>query len=196
MKLAIAIVVFATACGSDDLDSDEKARRAYLALDGSIERSLALGFAGFNAASSANIDPQTEAGGGGGTLTITGKVDQGASTNKGMRLAVGMVAYTEGIVVIDDDLEVDITYDTAADPASQPALTLSLKGIPTGTLEGTLAGSYTMTGDIKADVDLDLTFAGRLMSDGAGGTLRAVGTTRVTGTATSGDGTFIVDVTL
>jgi hypothetical protein len=194
MKLAFALVMFAAACGTDALDSDEEARRAYLALDGSIERSLALGFAGFNAASSANIDPQAAAGGGGGTLTITGQVDQGSSANKGMRLSVGMVAYTDGTVAIDDDVEVDVTYDT--DPVAQPALELSLKGIPTGTLEGTLAGTYVMSGDIEGEVDLDLTFAGSLMPDGAGGTVRAVGTTRVTGTATSGDGAFVVDVTL
>jgi hypothetical protein len=197
MKLAFAFatVMFAAACGTDELDSDEEARRAYLALDPSIEKSLALGFAGFNAASSANIDPQVDAGDDSGTLTITGQVDQGSSANKGMRLKVGMVAYLDPIIV-DEDLEISITYDTALDPLAQPALELQLKGIPTGTLEGTLVGTYVMTGDVEGEVDLNLTFAGTLMDDGAGGTVRAVGTTRVTGTATSGDGAFTVDVTL
>jgi hypothetical protein len=81
MKLAfaLALITFGTACGSDELDSDEEARRAYLGLDLSIEKSLGLGFAGFNAASSANIDPQIGTGDGGGMLTITGQVDQGTS---------------------------------------------------------------------------------------------------------------------
>ena len=53
------IALLGAGCGDDDeIDSDEEARRAYLGLDGSIEKSLALGFAGFNAASSANISPQ------------------------------------------------------------------------------------------------------------------------------------------
>src|SRR5215207_9738868 len=63
------------ACSDDDgVDSDEEARRAYLGLDLSIEKSLTLGFAGFNAASSANIDAQMDAGDSTGMLTISGQV--------------------------------------------------------------------------------------------------------------------------
>jgi hypothetical protein len=197
MKLAFALslAALAAACSSDELDSDEEARRAYLGLDPSIEKSLALGFAGFNAASSANIDPQVAPGTGGGMLTISGQVDQGSSDNKGMRLKVGMVDYTEGLVEVDDETDVAITYDTAADPVGQPALDLQLRGIPSGTFTGTLVGTYSMAGDIEGDVDLNLSFTGTLMDDGAGGTLRAPGTT-VTGTATSGDGVFEVNLTL
>ena len=57
------------ACGGgDDIDSTEEARRAYLGLDGSIEKSLNLGFDGFNAASSANIAPQMDVGTATGTF--------------------------------------------------------------------------------------------------------------------------------
>jgi hypothetical protein len=193
------IALLGAACGSDGIDSDEEARRAYFGLDGSIEKSLTLGFAGFNAANSANIDPQNAVGDSAGTLTITGQVDQGASNNKGMRLHVGMVDYTDGEVTIvqedKDDVTVDITYNTNADVAMQPALDLSLKGIPTGTFSGTLIGSYVLTGDIDGTVDLALTFSGTLIQV-TGGTARAPGMTTVTGTAKSGDGTFDVNLTL
>lgn len=193
---SIALLCFA--CGGDDgIDSDEEARRAYFGLDASIEKSLALGFKGFNAASSANIDPQMDVGVVGGMLTITGQVDQGTSANKGMRLRVGMVDYTDGPLVIDgEELDVDITYNTAADVTLQPALTLNLRNIPTGTLDGTLIGDYTMTGDLEGTATLNLTFAGTLQSDGAGGTIRMPGSTTVTGTATTGDGTYDVNITL
>jgi hypothetical protein len=182
------------ACADDDIDSNEEARRAYVGLDGSIGKSLTLGFAGFNAASSANIPPQMTAGIEAGTLAITGQVDQGSSANKGMRLRVGMVGYTDGVVVLDDD-NIELTYDTDLDPAMQPYLVLSLKNIPTGTLTGTLTGTYHMTGDIVGDATLDLTFAGTLQADGAG-VSRVPGSTTVTGTAVSGEGTYDVSLTL
>lgn len=185
------------ACTSDDIDSDEQARRAYLGLDASIARSLSLGFDGFNAATSANISPQQAAGTTAGTLTITGQVDQGNSSNKGMRLQVGMVAYSDGpFVVAEDDLTIEVTYETATDPTMQPALSVMLKSIPTGTLEGTLIGIYHLTGDITGDVALDLTFAGMLQDAGGGNVIRAPGTTTVTGSATQGDGVYNVTLTL
>ncbi len=192
---ALFAVLALAGCADDgDIDSDEAARRAYVGLDASIGKSLTLGFAGFNAASSANIPPQMTAGVGSGTLVITGQVDQGSSANKGMRLRVGMVGYTDGVVVLDD-ANIEITYDTDLDPALQPYLVLSLKGIPTGTLSGTLTGTYHMTGDIVGDATVDLTFAGRLQADGAG-VARVPGATMVTGTATSGEGTYTVALTL
>ncbi|HLL25788.1 MAG TPA: hypothetical protein VK427_26805 [Kofleriaceae bacterium] len=202
MKLSLVLLTASTlaACGSDDIDSDEEARRAYFGLDASIEKSLALGFAGFNASSSANIVPQMMTGDGAGMLTITGQVDQGSSDNKGMRLRVGMVSYTDGAVTIaqegEDDVTVDITYNTHVDPTMQPSLELSLKNIPTGTFTGTLTGIYTMTGDIDADAELNLSFSGSLQSSGSGATNRVPGGTTVTGTAKSGDGVYNVDVKL
>lgn len=200
MKLLpwLALVALTGACSDDDtISSDEEARRAYFGLDESIAASITLGFAGFNSASSANIAPQTAAGIAGGTLTVTGQVDQGSSNNKGMRLKVGMVAYTDGLVVIDGTpTDIDIVYDTSANVASQPSLTMQLKGIPTGTLDGTLVGDYTMTGDIEGTATLNLTFTGKLMDAGGGKPVRVPGMTHVTGTAVSGDGTYAVDVTL
>src|SRR5690349_7573501 len=100
--LLVASSLLIAACSSDQVDSDEQARRAYLALDKSISKSLNLGFQGFNMASSANIAPQMGAGDKAGTLTITGQVDQGSSANKGMRLNVGMVGYDDGDVKYND----------------------------------------------------------------------------------------------
>lgn len=201
MRKLFLCVLLAACGGSDDegVDSNEEARRAYLGLDNSIEKSLALGFQGFNMASSANIDPQMATGTVDGTLTITGQVDQGSSDNKGMRLRVGMVGYTDGKFVVetsDGDVEVNLTYDTPTDVTLQPFLQLSLKNIPTGTLTGTLMGDYLMHGDIEGTTTLNLTFAGTLMDAGNGDVVRVPGTTTVTGTATSGDGVFDVDLTL
>ncbi|MBA3818182.1 MAG: hypothetical protein H0X17_04775 [Deltaproteobacteria bacterium] len=204
MKLiALSLVaLLGAACGGDDgVDSDEEARRAYFGLDSSIGKSLTLGFAGFNTATSANIAPQMTTGVLAGTLVISGQVDQGSSDNKGMRLKVGMVDYNDGTLVIDgEELDVDITYNTPSDVTLQPALTLSLKNIPPaggapGTLEGTLLGDYAMGGDLEGTINLNLTFAGAIVHDGTS-IIRAVGTTTVTGTANSGDGTYDVNITL
>ncbi len=56
---------------------DDQPRRAYLGLGKSVGQSLQLGFAGFNAASSANIPTQSANGDVAGTLAISGQVDQG-----------------------------------------------------------------------------------------------------------------------
>src|SRR4051794_36483011 len=102
-RIAALFLVLFTACSSDEIDSDEQARRAYLGLDGSVAKSLQLGFDGFNTAHSANIAPQMTTGTKAGALTITGQVDQGSSANKGMRLVVGMTAYNDGPFEIDAD---------------------------------------------------------------------------------------------
>lgn len=200
--IACSLVLLAAACGGDDgadIDSNEEARRAYLGLDGSIGASLTLGFAGFNAANSANIDPQTAPGPALGTLTISGQVDQGSSDNKNMRLYVGMVEYSEGpiVVVVDDEEQmINITYDTDAETTTQPYLELQLRDVPTGTLTGTLKGVYHMTGDLEGDVTLDLSFSGMLQGTSQQDVTRVPGSTTVTGTATSGDGLYDVNLTL
>lgn len=201
MRIALSFALAASlvaACSDDDaIDSDEAARRAYLGLDGSIAKSLTLGFAGFNAASSANIDPQTGAGDAAGAITITGQVDQGASANKGMRLKVGMVDYDDGpFVVAEGEDPITIVYDTDAAVDTQPALTLQLRDIPSGTYAGTLVGVYHLSGAISGDVSLNLSFMGNLQPSGATGTERMPGSTQVTGTATSGDGIYNVSLTL
>jgi hypothetical protein len=205
--IRISLLLFAlglVACGSDDIDSDEEARRAYFGLDKSIEKSLALGFAGFNAASNANIPPQMTTGTVTGTLAITGQVDAGTSSNKEMRLRIGMVDYNDGPLMLEfegETIDVDITYDTSADMLMQPYLQLSLRNIPSGTFTGTLTGVYLMTGDIEGEANLNLMLSGTLQPDPANPndatkTIRAPGTTTVTGTAESGDGTYDVNITI
>lgn len=180
-----AALLFTAACG-DGVASDEQARRAYLGLDAHIDKAITLGFAGFNAASSANIPAQMTTGSASGTLTISGQVDQGSSANKGMRLLEDLVMYS------DDG---KLVY--ATNMAERPALVMQLKSIPSGTLSGTLAGKYAMTGELAGDVTLNLAFTGQLQPSAADMTKveRKPGTTRITGTATSPAGTYQVDVT-
>ena len=180
-------------CAEDsDLSSEEDARRAYLGLDGSIEKTLDLGMAGFNEASSANIPTQNGQGDVSGTITIDGQVDQGASDNKGLRLTVALADYSDGPAETVEDDDIDITYDT--DPARLPEVDLTLRNIPDGTLEGTLLGTYEMRGDIEGTATLDLTISGTIEDDGDGGVSRMPGNTHVTGVARSGDATFEIDV--
>lgn len=173
------------ACG-EGVKNDEDARRAYVGLDAHIDKAIALGFAGFNAASSANISPQMTTGTVSGTLTVTGQVDQGASANKGMRLFEELVMYS------DDG---KLVY--ATDAAAKPALNMQLKSIPTGTLTGTLIGNYAMTGELKGTVMLNLSFTGQLQPNAVDMSKveRKPGTTTITGTATSPAGTYQVNVT-
>lgn len=183
-------------CAEEDegLGSEEDARRAYLGLDLSIEKSLDLGMDGFNAASNANIPTQSGEGDVSGTIVVDGQVDQGNSDNKGMRLTVALEAYSDGVIERVDDQDIEITYDTY--PDDLPDLTLSLRNIPNGTLEGTLVGTYEMHGSIEGTATLDLTLSGTIEDDGSGGITRTVGGTHVTGVAHSGDYTYDVDVTI
>ena len=200
------LALAAVGCSDDEIDSDEAARRAYLALDASIQKSLTLGFAGFNAANSANIDPQMTTGTKAGTLTITGQVDQGSSDNKGMRLNVGMVGYNDGPVQVGEDADdtVEVIYDTAAEPANQPYLNLSLKNFPNGTLDGTLTsnssleGVYVLSGDLQGELTLNLTITGTTMQGAtADDVVRVPGGTTVTGTATNSDGgVYNINITI
>lgn len=203
--LYVALCLTAVGCSDDEIDSDEAARRAYLALDGSIEKSIALGFAGFNAASSANIDPQSGTGDDAGTITVTGKVDQGSSANKGMRLEVGLVDYDDGPVPYNDDNDtVHVVFDTEVDTLNQPSFDLQLKNFPNGTLEGTLTsgdagnGVYLLSGDLQGELTLNLTINGTTMAGAmAGDVVRVPGATTITGTATNSDGgVYNINITI
>ena len=197
----LALSVGAAACGGTDdaafgssgggagggagVTSTADAKKAYLGLDASIDKAIELGFAGFDAASSANIPPQTAKGAKSGTITVAGQVDQGQSDNKTMNLTVAMVDYS------DDGL---VTYATTA--SALPALSMGLKKIPNGTFSGSLSGPFGMTGELDGSVTLTLSFDGQLEPDPGGGKVRRKpGTTHITGTATSGDATYAVDVT-
>jgi hypothetical protein len=205
MTYLIVVLSLATvACSDDGVDSDEEARRAYLGLDKSIEKSLNLGFVGFNLATNANIDPQMMPGDEAGTLTITGQVDSGASDNKGMRLNIALVDYEDGPIVInDEDEEIEIIYNTSTNVADQPYLNLKLQNYPNGTLTGTLdsntnlTGVYVLSGAIEGELTLNLTINGQTMEGPNATVVRVVGSTTVVGTATNQDGgTYDINITL
>ena len=195
---ATLLFLLAGACGGDDsVDSDEEARRAYLGLDRSIEKALNLGMDGYSAADNANIPDQSGVGEVEGTIVVSGQVDSGVSNNKEMRLYVALVDYTDGPFAVDEDEEeeIDITYNT--DEADLPYLELSLRDIPNGTFTGTLTGFYVMTGeDLEGEVTLELSMSGEIEGPDIETITRVEGTTQVTGTASAGDGTYEVDVTL
>ncbi len=176
-------------CSDSDVSDEEAAELAYLGVDGSVERALRLGFDGFNAASSANIPEQSGAGDAAGTLRVGGKVDQGASNNKEMRLEVSYEGYSDGPVN-----EVELFYDSN----TPVALDLSLKKLPNADMTGTMAGTVFLSGDLEGPLDLNLSITGTTEPDpdDADEVRRVPGATRVRGTATSDYGAFPVDVTL
>ena len=183
-RLLVALVVVASACSNGSVHSDVDAQKAYLGLDASVDKAIGLGFDGFNAASSANIPTEMTTGAVQGTLVVTGQVDQGASSNKTMRLDTAYTSYSDDGKVI---------YDTMS--TALPLLSMDLKNIPTGTLSGTFAGVFTMTGELKNSVTLTLSFTGNLQSGANNTVVRAPGSTHITGTAVSDYGTYNVDVT-
>ena len=195
-RTALALLLAAAAlpvpgCGGPDdaVADEESARQAYLGLDRAIDRAIDLGFAGFSAASSANIPEQTDTGELSGRMTVSGKVDQGASNNKNMTLNVTLSEDYSDDIVSDDEL--DVVYNGG--PAT---LQISFKGLPNATLENSsLKGVFDMTGDLGGTVELDLQITG--MTQAAGDAIvRAPGTIHVFGTATSKYGVFDVDVML
>lgn len=178
--------------------SVEDAKRAYFGLDASIDKAITLGFAGFNSASSANIDPQTAMGAASGKMIVTGQVDQGQSANKGMRLLEELDDYSDAVALdagVADAGLAGITYATTA--GVLPALDMKLSKIPNGTLSGTLSGSYVMSGALSGTVTLSVTFTATLQPNAADPTKveRKPGTSHITGTATSPAGTYTIDVT-
>lgn len=178
------------ACGGPDNDAvaDEvSAERAYLGLDRAIDRAIDLGFAGFNAASNANIPDQSGPGDLGGTMTIGGQIDAGNSDNKGMRLTMSLAGdYADAVLEGD----IAIVYNGTGD------LDMSFDGLPNAALDGTLVGTFAMTGDLIGDVALDLSFTGTTEDIGDGTIRRVPGSILVKGTATSDYGVFAVDVAL
>jgi hypothetical protein len=195
----VCLFAFA-ACGEEDgVASKASARAAYLGLDNAIEKALNLGFKGFNEASSATIPPQTTDGDVMGTMNVTGKADQGASANKGMRLDVELIGYQDILAIVDvDDADIDfaVVYDT--DPAALPYLEAKFSNYPNGTFTGSFTGTVNMSGDLKGIVTLNLSFSGQTEEDPVDPTkvVRVDGTTTVTGTATSSYGTFDISLTI
>lgn len=185
--LVCAALTLGIGCGSG-VSSDEQARRAYLGLDAHVDKAIQLGFDGFNSASSANISPQATTGQASGTLTVTGQVDQGSSpNNKGMRLVEALVKYS------DDG---KLVYDASASSSTELNMKLSDFLSTSGSLSGTLVKTLTMSGELSGSVTLNLAFTATTHStSGNLPVVRTPGTTHITGTAVSGNGTFQVDVT-
>ncbi len=174
-------LVASLSCGGDT--PTEVAKTAYLGLDPSIDKALALGFQGLNDALGANIPQETARGDVSGVMSITGQVDQGSSPNGNVRLQESLVGYS------DDG---SITYATA----TPPELDMSFKNLPNGTVTGTLNGTYTMTGALSGTVTLALTISSQVEEAGAPNMIqRVLGTTRVVGTATTNGGTYSLDIT-
>lgn len=183
-------------CGNgDSVNSDEQARRAYLGLDTSISKSLALGFMGYNAATNANIPTEMANGDATGTLTVTGHVDQGNPSQVSMGLATAMVMYSDGKIVVDDKGHT-ITVTYATNSATPPSLSLKLNASAGNTLTGSLGGDYVMSGDMQGTVTLNLQLSGTF-SGTAPNVTRVAGSTTVTGTAVnSSGGTYMVNTML
>jgi hypothetical protein len=168
--------------GSSAVGSPADAEAAYRGLDLAIDKAITLGFQGFVAAKSANIPAQTANGNAAGTMTVTGKVDQGQSNNKTMNLFVAVAGYS------DDG---KLTYD-----GSQAALGMSLKKIPNGDFSGSLTGSFSMSGALVGPADFALSFSGNLEPNAMTGDVeRKPGTTHITGSVTSDQYSYSVDVT-
>lgn len=186
IPLFATIAALALAGCGGGVSSEEEAELAYKGLDSSIDQAIQLGFDGFNAASNASIPPQTGKGTLTGTMTISGKVDQGSSDNKTMDLNEALATYSN---------DGKLTYDTT--DASLPVISMKLSKIPTGTIAGTLKGAYTITGELEGPVTLNLAFTGDLQPVASDATKieRKPGTTHITGTADSDYGTYNVDIT-
>jgi hypothetical protein len=190
--LQLSVVALAlVACGpaeTGDVNNEASARLAYLGLDAAVGRAIQLGFDGFNAASNANIPEQSEAGDLGGMMVVGGQVDAGASNNKGMRLQVTLKDDYADVVLEGDRM---VIYNGG--PA---ALDMNFKGLPDADLTGTMMGTFVMAGDLAGDVTLNVSIVGKTMAGPGGEIVRVPGTVVVTGTATSGYGTFNIDVKL
>ncbi len=186
------------ACSSDStsVDSTTQARRAYLGLDQSISKSLQLAFQGYDAATNANIPAQMTAGAKTGMLVIGGKVDSGTCSQLSMSLDVGMTNYSDGPFK-DGSTTLNVTYATSTDTTMQPVLGIKLNGSAGNTISATLVGDYTMTGDLKGTVTLDLMINGTYSGTCPNAVMRVAGSTTVTGTAVnSSGGMYTVNVTI
>jgi hypothetical protein len=113
-----------------------------------------------------------------------------------MSLDVGMTDYSDG-KFMDGSTSLSVTYATSTTVTSQPVLGIKLNGSSGNSIAATLMGDYTMTGDLKGTVTLDLTITGTFSGTCPSAVMRVPGTTMVTGTAVnSSGGMYDVNVTL
>lgn len=197
LQASLAFALLVSSCGGG-VASEANARRAYFGLDRAVDRALALGIDGFNAASSANIPPQMGTGDVSGTMTVGGQVSRGSGDNREVRLTVALVNYQDNVANEDGGLVAsELTYATPASGGTPADLQFSLRGLPDATFTGSFAGTYHMTGELEGDVTLALTLQGRTeaASTGMGHIRRVAGSVTITGTVTSSYGTYTVNTT-
>ncbi len=178
------------------MDSDEQARRAFLGLNDSISNSLTLAFDGYDAASSANIPAQSGSGSASGTITVSGKVDQGNPQQASMSLSVLLDDYSDGPFAVDTKGDtITVTYNSGSG-ANTPALSLKLNASSGSSIDGSLMGDYHTSGALTGTVTLDVTISGTFSGSGTA-VERVPGTTTVMGTVVnSSGGTFDVNAML
>jgi hypothetical protein len=198
MQLRAFLTLTLCACTSSNVDSNEQARRAYLGLDESISKSLDLAFAGYNAASSANIPTELGSGAASGTITVAGKVSHGNPQQASMSVTAALDQYSDGPFAVgsgSNSPTISVEY-TSGSGSAAPALGIKLNASAGNALDGTLTGDYDMTGDLTGSVTLDLTLTGQFSGSGTA-VERVPGSTTVTGTAVNASGgVFDVNVTL
>jgi hypothetical protein len=195
MRNFVCLLIFVGACTNNSVDSDTQARRAYLGLDKSISKSLELTFQGYDTGMT-NFPPQMTTGDKTGTITVSGKADSGNCSQLSIGINVGMTNYSDGPFK-DGSTTLNVTYATSTDTAMQPALGIKLNGSSGNSINATLMGDYTMTGDLKGTVTLDLTIVGTFSGTCPNAVQRVAGSTTVTGTAVnSSGGMYTVNVTI
>src|SRR4051812_15137241 len=89
----VAFLPLLLTCAGCTLSPEEAVKQAYLGLDPSIDKSLALAFAGFNESQSASIPQQSAHGVWTGTMAIAGTVEETSGTDRTLTLVEGMKEY-------------------------------------------------------------------------------------------------------
>lgn len=186
-------------CGGGAVSNEASARRAYFGLDKAVTRALTLAFDGFNAASSANISPQTGMADVMGTMLVDGQVSNGMSMNREMRLNVSLTNYQDMATdSVDGGMSTPIrlTYDKPEDAGTPLSLSLSLRPGTQPSLTGTFSGTVRMSGELTGSVTIFFGITGEVRAVAGMGMRyeRVPGTTRIAGTVMSSFGTYNVDI--
>jgi hypothetical protein len=116
-----------------------------------------------------------------------------------MRLYVDVLDYEDGPFddpnTEDDVEELVVIYNTDAE-VGLPYLQLSLRNVPDGDFTGSLTGTFFVSGEVEGEASFSLSLSGGIQEDpdNPGIVVREPGTLAITGTVTSGDGLYTVDV--
>lgn len=158
-----------------------------------------MAFVGFNAASSANIPPQTAMGDAMGTIVVDGQVSQGMSANREMRLNITLANYQDMVTDAPDggtSAALHLTYDKPEDAGTPLSMSLSLRPNTQPSLTGTISGTLRLSGDLQGTVTVFFGITGEIRSmSGMGMRYELVpGSTRIAGSVMSAFGTYNVDI--